>query len=142
MIGDLVNLLGQQARASIRGAAAPAIFLLVAAGFVLLGAAAMFIALFFWLAPAYGPVAATLACAALAFGLALAAALPVLLRKRRPPPSQPMPDLIMPNLMPTLIAALPEVARALGPRTLAVGAVLAALVLGFAARSSGDDKQD
>lgn len=137
MIGDLVNLLGQQARASIRGAAAPAIFLLVAAGFALLGAAAMFIAVFFWLAPAYGPVAATLAVAALAFVLALAAALPVLLRKRRPPPSQPTP-----NLMPTLIAALPEVARALGPRTLAVGAVLAALVLGFAARSPGDEEQD
>jgi hypothetical protein len=138
MIGDLVKLAGEQARASIRGAATPVIFILVAAGFVLLGAAALFIALYFWLAPAYGPVAATLAVALLAFLLALAAALPVLLRKRRaPPPAPPLP-----NLLPTLISALPEVARALGPKTLAVGAVLAALVLGFASRPPGDKKQD
>jgi ABC-type Fe3+ transport system permease subunit len=138
MIGDLLKLAGEQARASIRGAATPAIFILVAAGFALVGGAALFIALFFWLAPAYGPVVATLAVAGLAFVLALAAALPVLFRKRRaPPPAPPLPD-----VLPTLIAALPEVARALGPRTLAVGAIVAALVLGFAARSSDDKKQD
>jgi hypothetical protein len=136
MIGDLVHLVGDRARASIRGAATPAIFTLLAVGFVLLGVAAIFVALFFWLAPAYGPVSATLAVAALAFVLALVAALPVLFRKRRAPPP-PAPD-----LLPTLIAALPEVARALGPKTLAVGAVLAALVLGFAARPPGDKKQD
>jgi MFS family permease len=120
MIESLVALVGQQVGPPLRRAAGAGAAALIAGLFLLFAVAGLFAALFFWLAPDHGPMAAALICAAVALALALVSALPLLIRPRKPPPNpaqDPLPQLL------TLMAKSPK----LTPGQL----VLAAAVVGF-----------
>jgi hypothetical protein len=125
----------QQAQAAIRRVTVPVAFGLIAAVFFLVVLVALFAALFFWLAPHYGPLVAALVVAAVALVLGLLALTPLLV-KRRPPP-QPAPSLTAPQLVSLLAQTAPSLAR---QRPL-LTAILLAGALGFMARGSSGDKK-
>jgi hypothetical protein len=125
----------QQAQAAIRRVTVPAAFGLVAAVFFLVVLVALFAALFFWLAPHYGPLVAALVVAAVALVLGLLALTPLMV-KRRPPP-QPAPSPTAPQLVSLLAQTAPSLARQRPVLT----AILLAGALGFLARGSSGDKK-
>jgi len=125
MTNEIAAYVRAQVKAAARRQLTPAAFAVAAGVFVLFAAAGLFAALFFWLEPELGPVAASFICTAVALVLALIAAAPLLVRRRAPPPSQP------PAALPQFVSLMARTAPGLGPRQVLVAAALigAALVL-------------
>jgi hypothetical protein len=135
MLNEIVAWARQQAAAAARRAAVAAALGLIAAVLFLFTVAALFCALFFWLAPQLGPAVAALIVAAVTLVLGLIA-LGVLALKRRPEPA-PSPSATLPHI--TTLAA--RSATSLGPRQTALAAFLLALALGLMARGSSSNKK-
>ncbi len=133
MMDEIVAIARRQATKAVRRAAVPAALGLAVAIFFLFTVAGLFVALFFWLAPAHGPLAASLIVSAVAFVLGLLALLPFAF-KRRPPP--PQPDATLPQLVSLVARSTPGHP----PRQLILTAVLLAIAVGLAARGSPDGK--
>src|SRR5271165_6641598 len=129
MANEIVAFAQAKAKAAVRRAAVPAAFALTGGLFVLFAIAGMFSALFFWLEPELGPVAASLILTAVALVLALLAFAPLVLR-RQPPPPPPEPDAMLPQFASLMARAAPG----LGPRQLVVTAALLAVALVFTGR--------
>ena len=128
MTNEIVAFAQARAKTAARRAAVPAAFALVCGLFVLFAVAGLFAALFFWLEPEHGPVAAALICAAIALVLALLASLPLVFRRRRPPPP--------PNAgsLPQFASLMARTAPNLAPRQLIVAAALLGLALALSGR--------
>ena len=129
MANEIVAFAQAKAKAAVRRAAVPAAFALTGGLFVLFAIAGLFSALFFWLEPELGPVAASLILTAVALVLALLAFAPLVLR-RQPPPPPPEPDAMLPQFVSLMARAAPG----LGPRQLVVTAALLAVALVFTGR--------
>ncbi len=127
MANEIVAFAQAKAKAAVRRAAVPAAFALAGGLFVLFAIAGLFSALFFWLEPELGPVAASLILAAVALILALLAFAPLVLRRQPPPPP---PDAMLPQFVSLMARAAPG----LGPRQLVVTAALLAVALVFTGR--------
>ena len=82
MMDEIVAFARRQATKTVRRAAVPAAFGFAVAVFFLFTVAGLFAALFFWLAPAHGPLAASLIVTAVAFVLGLLALLPFAFKRR------------------------------------------------------------
>ncbi len=125
MMNEVAAFAGAQARSAVRRVATPLAFVLAAALFALFALAALFAALFFWVAPMLGASIAALIVAAVAIVLALLFLLPLTFR-RRPPPPEPTAAL------PQYVSLLAQAAPKLGPKQLmiAIGLLAVALVLG------------
>ena len=130
MTNELVAFAQAQARVAARRVAVPAAFALVGGLFVLFAVAGLFAALFFWVEPEHGPVAAALICAAIAVVLAILALLPLAL-KRRPAP-QPPPE----GALPQFVSLMAKTAPNLAPRQLIVTAALLGVALVLSARGN------
>src|SRR5271165_3663589 len=128
MANEIVAFAQAKAKAAVRRAAVPAAFALTGGLFVLFAIAGLFSALFFWLEPELGPVAASLILTAVALVLALLAFAPLLLRRQPPPP--PPQDAMLPQFVSLMARAAPG----LGPRQLVVTAALLAVALVFTGR--------
>jgi cytochrome c biogenesis protein CcdA len=126
----------RQAQAAIRRAALPAAFGLAAAVLFLFAVAGLFVALFYWLAPLYGPAGAALITAAVAFVLGLIAIAPLAF-KRRPKPPPPAAD----STLPHFVSLVAQSASSNSPRQTALAAFLLAVALGLMARGSSDRKK-
>jgi hypothetical protein len=133
MRSEIVAFAQRQARMAARRAAVPAAFALAGGVLFLFAVAGLFAALFFWLEPAYGPLAASLIVAAVALVLGLLALLPLVLKRRRKPP----PEAALPQFVSLVARSTPG----LEPRQLVLTAVLLALALGLTARGSSDAKK-
>lgn len=139
MWSQFVGLADAKARAWAQGLAVPALLALLCAIFAIVTIAGLFGALFWWLAPSQGHVAAALYVAGLAFFLAMSFMLPLLLRRRRkalpPPGASVQPASILPNLVAKTLPLLT-------PKQIVIGSALAALALGLAAmsRPSSEDR--
>jgi len=129
MIREIVAFAQSQAKAAVRRAAVPAAFALVAGLFVLFAAACLFAALFFWLEPKHGPIIAVLVCAGVALVLAILTLLPLMFRRRPPPPS---PEASLPQLLSLIAKAAPN----LGPRQLVLTAALIGVALALSVRGN------
>jgi hypothetical protein len=136
MVNQIVAIAQEQAQAAVRRAAIPAALAVVALVLFLFALFALFAALFFWEMPIYGPIAAALIVAAVAFVLAIVALMLTRIG-RRPKPPPPAPD----PLVPQLVTLLAQTAPSLGPKTTAWSAVLLALALGLMARGSSAGKR-
>jgi hypothetical protein len=134
MMDEIVAIARRQATKAVRRAAVPAALGLAVAIFFLFTVAGLFVALFFWLAPAHGPLAASLIVSAVAFVLGLLALLPFAFKRSPPPP--PQPDATLPQLVSLVARSTPGHP----PRQLILTAVLLAIAVGFAARGSPDGK--
>jgi len=135
MRNEIVALAQQKAAAAARRAAVPAALGIAAAILFLFAVAGLLAALFFWLAPLYGPSGAALIAAATAFVLGLLAIAPLAF-KRRPQPA-PAPDATLSQV----VLQVAQSAPSLGPRQAALGAFLLAIALGLIARGSSDAKK-
>jgi len=136
MVNQILAIAQEQAQAAIRRAAVPAALGIVALVLFLFARFALFVALFFWQMPIYGPLGAALIVAAVAFVLAVIALLLTRIGRRPKPP----PPAVDPTL-PQLVTLLAQTAPSLGPRTTAWGAVLLALALGLMTRGSSARKK-
>jgi len=125
MANEIAAYVQAQVKARVRRAVTPAAFAATAGVFVLFAAAGLFAALFFWLEPEHGPVAASLICTVVAIVLGLIAAAPLLIGRRAPPPPQ------QGAALPQFVSLMARTAPGLGPRQVIVAAALigAALVL-------------
>ena len=130
MTNEIVAFAQAQAKTAARRAAVPAAFALVCGLFVLFAVAELFAALFFWLEPEHGPVAAALICAAIALVLAILASLPLMFKRRRPPPPPYQGSL------PQFMSLMAKSAPSLAPRQLIVTAALIGVALVLSARGS------
>ncbi len=126
MANEIVAFAQAKAKAAVRRAAVPAAFALTGGLFVLFAITGLFSALFFWLEPDHGPVAASLILTAVALVLALLAFAPLVFR-RRPPPQQDA-------MLPQFVSRMARAAPGLGPRQLVVTAALLAVALVFTGR--------
>ena len=126
MANEIVAFAQAKAKAAVRRAAVPAAFALTGGLFVLFAIAGLFSALFFWLEPELGPVAASLILTAVALVLALLAFAPLVLR-RQPAPPPPQPDAMLPQFVSLMARAAPG----LGPRQLVATAALLVVALIF-----------
>ncbi len=135
MRNEIVALAQQKAAAAVRRAAVPAALGMAATVLFLFGVAGLLAALFFWLAPLYGPSGAALIAAATAFVLGLLAIAPLAF-KRRPQPA-PAPDATLSQV----VLQVAQSAPSLGPRQAALAAFLLAIALGLIARGSSDAKK-
>ena len=129
MRNEIAAFVQAQARTAVRRAAIPTAFALTGGLFVLVAIACLFSALFFWLEPENGPVAASLILTAVAVVLALLAFLPLALR-RPPPPPPPLQD----PMLPQFVSLMARTAPGLRPRQLIVTAALLAFALVFTGR--------
>ena len=130
MTNEIVAFAQAQAKKAARRAAVPAAFALVCGLFVLFAVAGLFAALFFWLEPEHGLVAAALICAAIALVLAILASLPLMFKRRRPPPPPYQGSL------PQFMSLMAKSAPSLAPRQLIVTAALIGVALVLSARGS------
>ncbi|HKI14437.1 MAG TPA: phage holin family protein [Roseiarcus sp.] len=135
MRNEIVALAQHKAAAAARRAAVPAALGIAAAILFLFAVAGLLAALFFWLAPLYGPSGAALIAAATAFVLGLLAIAPLAF-KRRPQPA-PAPDATLSQV----VLQVAQSAPSLGPRQAALAAFLLAIALGLIARGSSDAKK-
>ncbi len=135
MRDEIVAFARRQATKAVRRAAVPAAFGLAVAIFFLFAVAGLFAALFFWLAPAYGPLAASLIVTAVAFALGLLALLPFAF-KRRPSPPQPVDPTTLPEIVSLVARSTPGHPQ----RQLILTALLLAIAIGLRARGSSDSK--
>jgi len=130
MFSELVAYARAQAKARVRRVAVPAAFALVGGLFVLFAVAGLFVALFFWLQPKLGPIAAALICAGVAIVLAIVALLPLGF-KRRPAP-QPAPQ----GALPQFVSLMAKTAPSLEPRQLVLAAALIGVAVALSARGN------
>ncbi len=131
MTSEIVALVRGQVASSARRAVAPAAFAVIGVLFVLFAVAGLFVALFFWLAPERGPIVAALICAAVALVLALVALVPLLFKRRKPPPPRSA------DMTPQIIALMAKSASNLTPRQVIVAAALVGAALALTARGGG-----
>jgi hypothetical protein len=129
MANEIVAFVQAQARTAARRAAVPAAFALAGGLFGLFAVAGLFAALFFWLEPDHGPIAASLIVTAVAIALGILAVLPLMF-KRSPPP--PPPD----AALPAFVSLVARSAPSLAPRQLIVTVALLGVALIFTARGS------
>jgi hypothetical protein len=129
MTSEIIAFARTQAKGAVRRAAVPAAFALVAGLFVLFAVAYLFAALFFWLEPEHGSIVAALVCAGVALVLAILALLPLMFRRRPPPPRPEAP-------LPQLLSLMAKTAPNLGPRQLVVTAALIGVAVALSARGS------
>src|SRR5574340_464992 len=96
-MGNLIADIAQrQAQAAIRRLAVPAALGVVALVLFLFALSGLFVALFFWEEPAYGPLVGALIVAAVALALGLVVVLFLLLRRPKPAPA---PDPVLPQFV-------------------------------------------
>ncbi|MBV8106587.1 MAG: hypothetical protein JO223_18550 [Hyphomicrobiales bacterium] len=122
MTNEIVAFAQARAKTAVRRVAVPTAFALTGGLFVLFALAGLFSALFFWMEPEHGPLAASLIVAAVALVLALLAFLPLALR--RPPAPPPPPD----PMAAQFVSLMARTAPNLAPRQL----IVTAAVLGVA----------
>ena len=137
MTNQIVAFASQQAKLAARKVAFPVALALIGGTLILLAVAGLFAALFFWLEPERGPLAASLITTAVALALGLIVLLPLALRRGPPPPATTGTDLTLP----TFVGLLARSAPTLAPRQLAMTGVLLALALGLMARGSSETKK-
>jgi putative superfamily III holin-X len=130
MLNEIVALAEAQAKTAARRIAVPAAFALVAGLFVLFAVAGLFAALFFWLEPEHGPIAASLICTGVAIILAILGLLPLAFKRR--PARQPPPEVGLPQF----VSLMARTAPGLGPRQILVAAALLGAALVFTARGN------
>ncbi len=123
MLSELVALAEAQARKAVGRIAAAAAFALVGGLLILFAVAGLFSALFFWLEPEHGPIAASLICAGVAVVLAILALLPLAFRRR--PAPQPASESALPQFVSLMAKSAPN----LGPRQLIATAALLGVAL-------------
>jgi protein-S-isoprenylcysteine O-methyltransferase Ste14 len=128
MTSEIVALVQAQAKAAARRAAVPAAFALVAGLFMLFAVAGAFAALFFWLEPHRGPVAAALICAGIALVLAILTMLPLLFKRRKPSPPP------YGRSLPQFVSLMAKNAPTLAPQQLIVAAALIGAALALSGR--------
>ncbi len=130
MINELVALARAQAKAAARRAAVPAAFALVGGLFVLFAVGGLFAALFFWLEPALGSIAAALICAGVAIVLAIVALLRLTFKRRhaRRPAAE--------GALPQFVSLLAKTAPSLTPRQLIGTAALLGVALALSGRGN------
>jgi hypothetical protein len=122
MTNEIVELVRQEAAAAVRRAVTPMAYAAIGAIFALFAVAGLFTALFFRLAPDYGPIGAALICAAVALVLAVIAVLPLLFKRKKA--ARQSTD----GLVPQFVALMAKSTPTPGPRQL----ILSAAVIGFA----------
>ena len=132
MTNEIVAFAQARAKTAVRRVAVPTAFALTGGLFVLFALAGLFSALFFWMEPEHGPLAASLIVAAVALVLALLAFLPLALRRppAPPPPPDPMPA--------QFVSLMARTAPNLAPRQL----IVTAAVLGARLSSPGAAKRN
>jgi hypothetical protein len=130
MINELVALARAKARAEARRVALRAAFALVGGVFILVAVGGLFVALFFWLAPGLGSIAAALICAGVAIVLAILALLPLAFKPR------PVPQTAQEGALPQFISLMAKTAPNLAPRQLVLTAALLGVALALSARGS------
>jgi hypothetical protein len=128
MRDEIVAYAQSQVKTAARRVAVPAAFALTGGLFVLFAIVALFFALFFWLEPEHGPLAASLIVAAVALVLAVLAFLPLAFRPspRPPPPPDPM--------LPQFISLMARTAPGLSPKQLIAAAAVVGAALFFTGR--------
>jgi cytochrome c biogenesis protein CcdA len=126
----------QRVQTAVRRAVLPAAFGLAAAVLFLFAVAGLFVALFYWLAPLYGPAGAALITAAVAFVLGLLAIAPLAFKRRPKPPPPPAADSTLPHFVSLMAQTSTN-----SPRQAAVAAFLLAVALGLMARGSSSSKK-
>jgi hypothetical protein len=131
MKNEILGFVQVQAKTAARRVAVPAALALIGGLFVLIMVAGLFVALFFWLEPTQGPVAAALIVAAVALAIAILAFLPLMV-KRSPPP--PPPSASTDTALPQLVSLMARNAQKLSARQLVVAATLMAAALVISAR--------
>ena len=128
MTNEVVELVRQEAMAAVRRAVTPMAYATLAAILALFALAGLFTALFFWLAPTYGPIEAALICAGVALVLAVVAVIPLLFkRKRSPSPSTE-------GVLQQFVGLMAKSTPAPGPRQLIVTAAVIGVALLLSAR--------
>jgi hypothetical protein len=122
MTNEIVAFAQARAKNAVRRAAVPTALALTGGLFVLFALAGLFSALFFWMEPEHGPLAASLIVAAVALVLALLAFLPLAFRRQPPPPPPPDP------MVAQFVSLMARTAPNLAPKQL----IVTAAVLGVA----------
>src|SRR5271165_723795 len=107
MTNEIVAFAQAKAKTAVRRVAVPTAFALTGGLFVLFAIAGLFSALFFWLEPEHGPVAASLILTAVALVLALLA-FALLAFRRQPPPPPPQQDAMLPQFVSLMARAAEE----------------------------------
>ena len=130
MIDELVAFARAKARAEARRVAVRAAFALVGGAFILVAVSGLFVALFSWLAPGLGSIAAALICAGVAIVLAILALLPLAFKPR------PAPQAAQEGTLPQFVSLMAKTAPNLAPRQLVLAAALLGVALALSARRS------
>ncbi len=131
-MNEITAYVQAQVAAAVRRAATPAAFAIVAGLFVLFAVAALFAALFFWLEPDHGAIAAALICAAAALVIAFLAALPLMFRRKPPPPAPQQQTAALPQF----VSLMARTAPGMGPRQIIVAAALVGAAIVLSARGA------
>ena len=118
------------AEPAARRAGVRAAFAVVSGLFVLFAVAGLFAALFFLFEPERGPAAAALICAAIALVLAILASLPLMFRRRTPPPPRYEGSLLQ------FVSLMAKTAPNLAPRQIILTAALIGVALALSGRGS------
>lgn len=137
MANEITAYIEAQVKATVRRVVTPAALELIAGLFVLFAVAGLFAALFFWLEPDHGPVAASLVCTGVALVLAIVAAAPLMFRRPAPPPRPETP------ILPQFVSLMARSTAELGPRQVLAAAALLGVALVLSARGgkeAGDDR--
>ena len=136
MRNDIVGLAQQyaqeKAQTAAKRVAIPAAFGLIAALFFVIVVLSLFAALFYWLTSLYGPITAALIVAAVALVLGLIALLPIVVKRKPPPPAPSQPQ---------FASLLAQTAPALALKRPLLSAFLLAVALGMMARGSTTGKK-
>ncbi len=130
MSNEIVELVRQEAMAAVRRTVTPIAYVTAGAIFALFAVAGLFTALFFRLAPDYGPIEAALVCTGVALVLAVVAVIPLLFKRKKPP--RPSNDGVVPQFVALIARSTPNP----GPRQLMVAAALIGVALLLSARSA------
>ena len=131
----IAEIAQRQVEVAIRRAIVPAALGIIALVLFLFTLAALFVALFFWVEPAHGPLVGALIVAGAALVLAIVAVLAITLRPRpKPAPAQS-------SSLPQVASLLAQSAPALASKRPLVTAFLLAAALGLMAFGSSSQKK-
>jgi uncharacterized membrane protein len=130
MTNEIVAFAQAKAKRAARRAGVRAAFAVVSGLFVLFAVAGLFAALFFWFEPERGPAAAALICAAIALVLAILASLPLMFKRRTPPPPR------YEGSLPQFVSLMAKTAPNLAPRQIILTAALIGVALALSGRGS------
>jgi hypothetical protein len=130
VINELVAFARARAKAAARRAAVRAAFALIGGVFTFVAVSGLFVALFSWLAPELGSIAAALICAGVAIVLAILALLPLAFKPR------PAPQAAQEGALPQFVSLMAKTAPNLAPRQLVLVAALLGVALALSARGS------